>query len=194
LRPGCWFWDGQKNGTFDKVGLIVALVSKAPRRPGRTSLMKWMYFLKTLRKVPLFYRFRLYTYGPFDSDVIDDLDYAKFLGAVESRLVAYPGGRGYEYLRGPKADEMEGRADKFLTRHKDSIDWVLREFGSRTAGDLETSSTIVYVDQSMAERGTPSTFAELARKVRAIKPHLSLDVIEGEARALGKLTLLRSVA
>lgn len=181
-------------GKLDKVGLIAVLVSDAPRRPGRTSLMKWMYFLKTLRKVPLSYRFRLYTYGPFDSDVIDDLDYAKFLGAIESRLVAYPGGRGYEYLPGPKVDEMEDRAEKFLARHQDSIQWVLREFGNRSAGDLEMSSTIVYTDRSLAERGAPSTFAELARKVHAIKPHLTADLIESEARALGKLGLLTAVA
>ncbi len=181
-------------GTLDRVGLICALVSGAPKSPGRTSIMKWMYFLKTLRKVPLSYRFRLYTYGPFDSDVIDDLDYAKFLGAVENTLVAYPGGRGYEYLRGPKADEMERQAEKFLARYKDSIEWVLHEFGKRSAGDLEMSSTIVLVDRSLAERGIRSSFAELARKVHAIKPHLSSDLIENEARALNDKGLLQAAA
>lgn len=181
-------------GTLDRVGLICALVSKAPRSPGRTAIMKWMYFLKTLRKVPLSYRFRLYTYGPFDSDVVDDLDYAKFLGAVESNLVAYPGGRGYEYLRGPKADEMERQAEKFLARHEDSIGWVLGEFGNRSAGDLEMLSTIVYVDRGLVEGRARSSFAELARKVHAIKPHLSVDVIEDEARALDQRGLLEAVA
>src|SRR5204863_4504161 len=174
-------------GTLDKIGLIAALVSKAPRRPGRTSLMKWVYFLKTLRKVPLPYRFRLYTYGPFDSDVLHDVDYAQFLGAVQSALVAYPGGQGYEYMPGSKADEMERCAGEFLARHGDSIDWVLKQFGNRSAGDLEMSSTIVYTDRSLAERNTRSTFAELTRKVHAIKPHLSRELIEDEARALGDL-------
>jgi hypothetical protein len=180
--------------TLDRIGLVTALVSKAPRPPGRTSIMKWIYFLRTLRRVPLPYRFRLYTYGPFDSDVIDDLDYARFLGAVESTLVAYPGGRGYEYLPGPKAGEMERRANTFLTQHEEDIDWVLEEFGNRSAGNLEMSSTIVYVDRSLAERGMRSTFAELTRRVHAIKPHLSLDLIGDEARTLGERSLLKAVA
>jgi hypothetical protein len=181
-------------GKLDKAGLIAALVSRAPRRPGRTSLMKWLYFLKVLKNVPLPYRFRLYIYGSYASDAIDDLDYAEFLGAVESTLVDYPGGRGYQYLRGSKAEEMDRQAEKFLARHKDSIEWVLNEFGNRSAGDLEMSSTIVYADRSMVERGMRGTFAELARKVHAIKPHLTLELMEGEARALGKLGLLTAVA
>jgi hypothetical protein len=181
-------------GPLDRIGLIAELVAHAPRRPGRISLMKWLYFLKALKKVPLPYSFRLYTYGPFDSDVLDDLDYAEFLGAVESTLVAYPGGRGYEYLRGSKAEEIEPHAGKFLARHKDSIEWVLKEFGNRSAGDLEMSSTIVYVDRSLAERGMRAAFPDLARKVHDIKPHLTLDTIEGEARALDKRGLLKAAA
>ena len=65
--------------------------------------MKCLFFLKVLKNVPLPYSFRLYTYGPFDSDVLDDLRYAEALGAVESTLVAYPGGRGYEYQRGRRS-------------------------------------------------------------------------------------------
>jgi hypothetical protein len=155
--------------------------------------MKWMYFLKTLRKVPLPYRFRLYIYGPFDSDVLDDLAYAEFFDAVESTLVAYPGGQRYEYLRGSKAGEIERRAEKFLAQHEDSIAWVLKEFGSRSAGDLEMSSTIVFADRSLAERGAQTTFAELARKVHAIKPRLTLDTIEAEARALDRHGLLTAL-
>jgi hypothetical protein len=56
------------------------------------------------------------------------------------------------------------------------------------------SSAIVYADRSMAERGARSTFTELARKVHAIKPYLTLELIEGEARAVAKLDLLTAVA
>lgn len=175
---------------LDKIGLISTLVSGAPKPPGRTALMKWLYFLKVIRKAPLPYSFRLYTYGPYDGDVLDDLRYAEALGAVESALVAYPGGRGYEYQQGPKASDIENRASEFLARNKDSVDWVLQEFGHRSAGDLEMSSTIVYVDQSLAQRGARTGFADLAKQVNAIKPHLAPEAIESEARALLNLGVL----
>jgi hypothetical protein len=41
--------------------------------------MKCLYFLQTVRRVPLRYHFGLYTYGPFDSDVLIDLS----LGTVK---------------------------------------------------------------------------------------------------------------
>lgn len=181
-------------GKLDKVGLIAALVSRAPKRPGRTALMKWLYFLKVLRKVPLPYAFGLYTYGPYDSDVLDDLRYAETLGAVESTLVAYPGGRGYEYLHRPRAEEIERHAGKFLAQHEDDIDWVLTHFGNRSAVDLEMCSTIVYVDRSLAAREMSIGFADLAKRVNAIKPHLALEPIEKEARALDQLGVLRAVS
>ena len=181
---------------LDRIALIADLVARAPATGlGRTAIMKCLFFLKVVKDVPLPYRFRLYTYGPFDSDVLDDLQYAQALGAVEGTLVAYPGGRGYVYRRGPKIDEVEGPAREFLSRHKDSIDWVLGEFGARTAIDLEMASTLVYVDRGMLREGKErTTLAELARKVHDVKPHLALDTIEQEARTLKQKGLLRTAA
>ena len=69
--------------------------------------MKHLFFLKVLRRVPLPYNFRLYTHGPFDSDVLDDLQYAQALGAIESTLVPYSGGYGYELRAGTNAEKIE---------------------------------------------------------------------------------------
>ena len=140
----------ENHSTLDSVALIARLVSRAPTKPGRTALMKCLFFLVALRNLPLNYSFRLYTYGPFDSDVLDDLRYAEALGAVEGTLVAYPRGRGYVYTRGAKIEEVEKQAEEFLSQHEGSIDWVLKEFGNRSAIDLEMASTLVYVDRAMA--------------------------------------------
>jgi hypothetical protein len=185
----------ENHSKLDSVALITQLVARAPTRPGRTALMKCLFFLKVLKNLPLPYSFRLYTYGPFDSDVLDDLQYAEALGAVEGTLVAYPGGRGYEYLRGPKAEEVEKQAKEFLSRHKGSIDWVLKEFGNRSAIDLEMASTLVYIDRAMInEKKTTATIAVLTRKVHDVKPHLALDTIEREARALKEKGILNAAA
>ena len=175
------------------IALIAKLVARAPAPPGRTAIMKYLYFLKVLRRVPLRYNFRLYTYGPFDSTVLDDLGYAEALGAVKSQLVAYPGGRGYQYGEGPQIDKVEEHAVAFLAEHEDDIDWVLREFGNRSASDLEMASTLVYVDRSIAEKRAKTTSAELASKVHDVKPHLPKDAIEREVRALKERGLLTAV-
>ncbi len=174
---------------LDRVALIAHLIARAPTKLGRTALMKCLFFLKVLKQVPMPYSFRLYTYGPFDSDVLDDLQYAEALGAVEGTLVEYARARGYEYQRGPKLEELERQAQDFLTRHKESIDWVLREFGGRSAINLEMASTLVFIDRVSKGR---VTVADLARKVHEVKPHLPIDTIETEARSLKEKGLLQA--
>src|SRR5262245_24920194 len=138
---------------LERVALIAEIVRRAPTALGRTAVMKCLFFLKALRKVPLSYRFRLYTYGPFDSDVLYDLRYAESLAAVKSLLVAYSGGRGYEYEPGPQAEKISRQAAEFLKQYEESIDWIVKEFGNRSAMDLEMASTLVYIDRSVAETG-----------------------------------------
>lgn len=177
---------------LDRVALIAHLVAQAPTKLGRTALMKCLFFLKAVKRVPLPYNFGLYTYGPFDSDVLDDLQYAEALGAVESTLVEYPKARGYGYQRGPKLEEVEKQAEQFLSRYEQSIEWVLNEFGRRSAIDLEMASTLVYIDRMTS--GKKVTIIDLARKVHEVKPHLALDTIEREARALKDKGLLQAAA
>lgn len=181
---------------LDKVALIAHLIARAAptKQLGRIALMKCLFFLKVVKHVPLPYSFGLYTYGPFDSDVLDDLQYAEALGAVEGTLVEYPRARGYEYRSGPKLEEIEKQAHEFLSQHEESIDWVLNEFGNRSAIDLEMASTLVYIDRVTHGKKAKATIADLAKKVHAVKPHLALDTIEGEARSLKEKGLLEAAA
>jgi hypothetical protein len=71
-----------------------------------------------------------------------------------------------------------------VNRHSDSIDWVLSEFGKRTALDLEMASTLIFVDRTNAEKRAKVSITDLAKTVHSIKPHLSIDVITREAKKL----------
>ena len=178
---------------LDRIALIAELVDHAPTAPGRTMLMKCLYFLKAVKDVPIPYTFRLYTYGPFDSDVLDDLSYAESLGAIKSTLVAYPGGQGYEFELGPESEKIKQQSKEFLKEHKDSIDWVLLEFGNRSALDLEMASTLIFIDRTLSEKGTKKPIAEIAKKVRDVKPHLDTKAIEEEAKKLNQKGLLTAI-
>jgi hypothetical protein len=48
------------NTESNRIALITRLVEKVPGL-GRTALMKYCYFLQTLRRVPLGYSFTLYS-------------------------------------------------------------------------------------------------------------------------------------
>lgn len=180
------------DSTWNRLALIATLVKGHPGL-GRTAVMKLPFFLVALRSVPLDYDFRLYTYGPFDSNVLDDLSYAESLGAVKSELIPNPRGYGYQIWPGPRANDIEARGSKFLGEYRADVEWVLGKFGSCQASTLELLSTIVYVDREARGEGEKLSLDELATQVHEIKPHFSKDVIRSQAEALLAESLLVSI-
>lgn len=153
-------------------GLISYLAKKTPHGwLGRTALMKYCYLLQSVRGVPLGYRFTLHTYGPFDSSVLNDLGTADALGLVRSTFEEYPSGYGYriESCVDPKKKKLDDWG--ILESHRDSIDWVLREFGSKNAADLELETTIIFVGRDPKSKNLD--LKGLARVVHEVKPHFS---------------------
>ncbi len=180
----------------DRIALISFLAGKsASGYIGRTALMKYLYFLQILRNVPLAYRFTLYSYGPFDSEVLADLAGAEALDAVTSELELYSGGYGYKIKPGTKAKGVEKKAAKFLKQHDKDVTWVVEHFGQyKSSAELELLGTIIYVDREAHGQRKKPKLSELARNVHEIKPHFSEKKILDLARKLAKEDLLKSAA
>ncbi len=183
------------NDSNVRAAVITALAEKYPAGNfGRTAVMKLCYFLQTLRHVPLGYRFSLYSYGPFDSDVLSDLDYAEAVGAISSEVVHFPSGAyGYRIKPAERAKPVENEAREFLRQHSVAIDWVIEEFGDLGSAELELASTIVFVDREVARRGSYQEIQDLARRVHAVKPHFAEPHIQRLATDLSNKRLLKSI-
>jgi hypothetical protein len=179
-----------------RAAVIAALAERYPGGSfGRTAVMKLCYFLQTLRRVPLGYRFTLYSYGPFDSDVLSDLDYAEELGAIHSQVVHFASGAyGYRISPTNRADALKEKAADFLEEYAADLDWVISEFGSMSSAELELASTIVYADREVLRRGSRQTMAELVRRVSDVKPHFTQAQIECMAARFAEKRLLFALA
>jgi len=173
----------QDSRTDFRLATISALVKRAPHALGRTAMMKLVYFLQILHKVPLEYDFRIYTYGPYDSQVLEDLKIAELKGCVKSSIVGYAIGNGYAIAPGAEADAVVARCCS-IADFIPKIDSVLADFGNRSATDLEMASTIVFVARAEASSGKVVALSETAQKVREMKPRLDLNRILQEAIAL----------
>lgn len=169
-----------------KYELIETLARKCRNQMGRTALMKLSYFLQTLREVPLGYRFSLYAYGPFDSRVLRDLGEAELLGYVNTTVVEYPGGYGYEIADADRTSESE-----FVDKYREEIDWVIREFGSLNSADLELASTIVFADRE--EPASSQSIDDLANRVQQVKPHFKESQVTDRIKWLHEKGLLKSI-
>jgi uncharacterized protein YwgA len=173
---------------FERLGLLAELARQA--RLGRTALMKILFFLQESRGVPLDYQFSLYSYGPFDSDVLSDISWAERLNVLKSTTVYYPSGIGYEYSRGTGADSLGDLAEDFVKAHQRDIKWALDHFSHKTAAELELLSTILYI----AKYQNPKTVNKLIEQVELVKPHFSQDQVWSGFNELVGLNVLRAQA
>jgi uncharacterized protein len=157
---------------------LVFIASAAPGQTiGRTAAVKLLYFLQELFGVPLGYYFRLYTYGPFDNDVLHDLGTAVSIDALTEEIVYFRVGYGYAIKPGKKADAIKRLAKDWLDANRSALDSVAKEFGSCSAADLELGSTVLFVDREFKSNGSPSSFVEIAKRVQEIKPNFSESTI-----------------
>jgi hypothetical protein len=162
-----------------RLGLIPVLAERAAAgHIGRTALMKYAYFLQTLRGVPLGYKFSMYSYGPFDSDVLADLSSAEALDIVTIDTVQFSGGYGYRIKPGSHAENAKHEINDFLAKHNEDVDWLFEMFGHMQSADLELASTIVYVDREFAEGSQLNQKANVVTRVSQIKPHFSKKQIQ----------------
>ncbi len=159
-----------------RLGVFAALARNSQRRFGRTAPMKLCYFLQEVRDVPLRYNFSLYTYGPFDSDVLADLQTAEDLKVVETDFEQYPGGYGYQISAGSAADRVIEQAKDFLENYRDDVDWAAHTLAQKRPADLELSSTIVFISREKPS-ASDSTLVSL---VRAVKPHFSVPEVAAQ--------------
>ena len=158
--------------------------------------MKLAYLLQTVKGLPLGYDFRLYTYGPFEGDVLNDLGTAEALEALSSEMIQFANGEGYGYQfsRGPRLELVLKRAADELANHESAIAWVLEEFGQLSASDFELLSTIIYADRESAAEGDGVSCEELCRRVKEIKPRFSNEYVSAKIRELAKKGILDSVS
>jgi uncharacterized protein len=178
-----------------RLALLPVLAERADAgHIGRTALMKYMYFLQTVRGVPLGYNFSMYSYGPFDSDVLADLSSGDMLNVVDVSTVEFFGGYGYRIVPGPRAESAKRNAMQFLKDHEEDIDWLFSVFGKLNSAELELTSTIVYVDREFSKKKQPASVSEIAARVNEIKPHFTREQVVRFVEELLNRDVLMSVA
>ncbi len=163
---------------FERAGVVTRLAELNPHM-GRTALMKYAYLLQEVKGVPLGYDFILFNYGPYDAGVLTANNYAKHLGAVREVPEDLPGGMRKNRLeRGPNAAELMEVAGEFVDANADAIQWVVDEFKSYNAGEMELIGTMVFADREAKAEGKTRSKGELLDIVLQIKFHYPRDKAE----------------
>lgn len=167
-----------------RLGILARMVEKRPSL-GKTAIMKSIFILQQVYKVPLGYDFEIYTYGPYSSDVTEIIQLAADLDAITIDTVLFPPGHlGYELKPTAKTSRLVEAEQDFVMIHDDSITEVIQLFGDKTAKELELSSTIIYVFSNHFRNNWDTSVEAVCKSVHRIKPHFDITHIRKEYEAL----------
>jgi hypothetical protein len=165
-----------------RLAILALMVKRASGQTlGRTQVMKLFYLLQELKGVPLGYDFRLFNYGPFDSEVLSDLSSACGLDTVVEKTIIYSRGYGYDITPGIHADKATWSLEANHREIVEKVEEVMREFGTFSASELELRSTLLFVDREFAGVGQGVSLEALVERVRQIKPHFADATIRKRA-------------
>jgi uncharacterized protein YwgA len=142
---------------------------------GKTAMQKLIYLIQELTGVPVGYRFRIYNYGPYSSDLAEDVTYVEFLNGIRVDFDAAL--NSYKIEVSEKAPFLKEKAREFIDRYQSGMDKIIQEFGQRKARELELVSTTVYVSRVLQATQTYSQ-ERLMSQVQEIKPKFRPEEIQ----------------
>ncbi len=146
---------------------------------GKTVLEKLVFFLQEIYGIKCGYDFELYSYGPFDSQLLGDLDLVEHWGGVTVLRVNNSFG-GYRIQPSEKVDSIVGKAKEFIEDQKTdkALDDLVSNYGAMTARDLELRATTVYVERGLRKKGESRSKEKICSLVSQIKPKFDFQEIE----------------
>jgi len=119
-----------------------AIERKNARPLGRTAMQKIPYFLQVLG-VPMKYRFEIYTYGPFCSEILRDIEWLEADGVITDSSVEKE--KRSDYRPGEALDELLAMHRAFIDNYKDVIENVASGLAVVEPNQLELLATLVYL-------------------------------------------------
>ena len=167
---------------MERMAIIAAIARRQPGL-GRTAMMKYLYLLQTLRRVPLGYRFELYLYGPYTTDVLDDIASAEQWGLLREEAAEY----GYRIHPCELEENLPQKAKSFAERYREEIEWVISKFSRFSAAELELIGTIFWVYDYGCKEGKPYDRDRLMEVVLRLKPHFTEQMASRIVRELEEL-------
>ena len=164
--------------TQERLAFITEIAKRDTHNLGKTGMMKFLYLLQTIYKVPLGYEFEIYTYGPYCQTVMSDIEYAEFADCIQVKPITYPSGlSGYSINAKQTDNKVLDNTTDIIHEYSRQIDEVIASFSEKSAKELELYSTIVFVTSSFYQNSWGKEKGEICKTVKGIKPHFSNDTI-----------------
>ena len=190
------------NIAFDIPWKRYALITELARRLdkvspqfGKTALQKLVFLLQEVYEIDCGYDFELYSYGPFDSQLLNDLDIVECWGYVSVDRVNDTLG-GYKICPTDTSESIREKATTFLDEAstQEAINDLVSTYGNMKARDLELRATTVYVANNLRIKKGYAPKEKICGLVGQIKPKFSAQEIEAAFEELRKKSHIQMAA
>ena len=159
-----------------RVLIISKIVSMNPGG-GKTAIMKYIYLLQKVYKLSMGYDYSIYTYGPYSSEVMEDIDFANNMAFIKVERYN-TGAGGYRITPDDGAARILSEEEAVVPEYEHSIQAMLDLFGDKSARDLELLNTIIYIYSNFKENNWDMEGVQA--NVHEIKPYFDVKVISEE--------------
>ncbi len=167
---------------WDRLSVIPEVVRRFDEKGcpalGKTTLQKVIYLLQGVSGKYLGYDFSLYTYGPFDSQVLQDLDFIENMKGVTITPII-GGCSGVSIKPAIGTDDIRNKSDLMKDEIvQQELQRLISDFGKLNAKEMELRSTLFYVYRDSKRRNELSTKESVVSLVQEIKPRFDISTIE----------------
>jgi uncharacterized protein YwgA len=173
-----------RENSWERYALMTELITrlqKVNQKIGKTILEKMLYLLQVLYKVDAGYDFEFYTYGPYSSQILNDLNQVESLKGLRVERVTDLL-NGYKITTDIKSSFFTEKGRNFIGTNQvdQALTQLTNTFGQFSAKDLELIATIVYVDQEIKMEDRRPEQQEILEVVKELKPRFSEEVINSK--------------
>ena len=147
-----------------KQNYILNIVNKDPGL-GKTALMKVMFMLQEVMGVKTEYDFSIYTYGPYDANVMEDIDELYAEGLISCSMYRYQTYIGYSLNI---TDAGKNSLHLLSDKEDKALDNIVNFAKDKSAKDLELYSTIIYVGKLFKKNSWPADHTTIIKNVKEI--------------------------
>ena len=144
--------------------LFITKIAKEQPNIGKTAMMKCLYLLQAVEKVPLEYSFEIYTYGPYSSEAMSEIDHANQNGYIDVS--------GYCITCCAKGDAILSKNDT-VNAYRVQINNIVDTYSGKTARELELLSTIVFIARLHIKNGWDMSKEDICGSVEEVKPQFT---------------------
>jgi len=166
----------------ERFTVILELLRRSKTRVGKTFIQKAIYVLQNWLGWNSDYKFKLHYYGPYSSDLSDDLNVLNELGLIEM----FFDGHRYDIGITAEGKQFTGEHLENCMSKQTLIERAISLVGQDDVRNMELIGTILYFSELSDDE------SEIIQLVNTVKPHFHDDTIKGTINYLRKEGILIS--